>query len=133
MLRAPRRFRTPLLQAVWSTGMMAIFGVLYRVIGGAFDPEMRSWALVAAAPLVGLLVYLQRAGRDSAVAVLLLALGIGGLLFWTFVLATGALPITGQGDLVYIAIILAFPIGCIWVGWRQWRKAQVPPRPNVSE
>ncbi|MDP1860089.1 MAG: hypothetical protein Q8K82_15545 [Gemmatimonadaceae bacterium] len=133
MLHPPRRFNTPLLQAVWSTGVMAFVGLLYRFIGGAFDPEMRSWAVVAAAPLVGLLVYLQRTRRDSMVAALLLALGLGGLLFWTVVLATGAVPITGQGDFFFIALIFAFPLGCTWLGWRQWRKVRSATPPQVPQ
>ncbi|MBW7933804.1 MAG: hypothetical protein H3C62_09385 [Gemmatimonadaceae bacterium] len=104
--------------------MMALFGLAYRFIMGALDPEMRSWALVEVAPLIGLFVYLQLTRRLEMVAVLLMSLGLGALVFWTFILATGAMPITSRADYFYIAVIFAFPAVCVWFGWQQWRKAK---------
>jgi hypothetical protein len=103
---------------------MILVGLAYRIISGAFDPEGRSWAVVMAAPLAGLFIYLHLSRRESLLAALLIGVGLGALVFWSLILAWGGLPITGGADYLVIAFILSFPVACVWLGWRQWRAAK---------
>jgi len=124
MLRRPApRFQSPLHQALWSTAIMAAFGLAVRFIWGAFDPEMRKWTFVAIAPFLGVATYLQSTGRVRLLAAGLMGLGLGGLLFWTLVLLSGQIPITGPADYVFIAFIFAFPVTAVGLGWRQLRRS----------
>ena len=128
MLRLAPRFQSPVHQALWSTGLMVIFGLAVRFVWGAIDPDMRKWTFVTLAPLLGVFTYLQATGRLRLIAVGLVGLGLGGLLFWTLILAWGGMPITGQADYVYIAIIFAFPLACVGLGWWQLRKLEAAAR-----
>lgn len=123
MLRPAPRFQSPLHQALWSTALMAAFGLAVRFIWGAFDPEMRKWTFVAIAPLMGVATYLQSTGRIRLLAAGLMGLGLGGLLFWTLVLLSSQIPITGPADYVLIAIVFAFPAAAVGLGWWQLRQS----------
>lgn len=111
---------------------MAIFGILYRFIGGAIDPESRSWSLVIVAPFGGLLAYLQLTARHAMLAVLFFALGVGATIFWTIVVASGDFPLAGPGDVLAMMVIFAFPLGCCVIGWLQWRKSRKATPPRVQ-
>lgn len=127
MPRLTPRFRSPLRQALWSTALMAAFGLAVRFIWGAHDPEMRQWTFVAIAPLVGVTAYLQATGRLRLLARGLVGLGVAALLFWTLVLASGRIPITGRSDYVYIAIVFAFPVAAIGYGsWQLLKRVDTP-------
>jgi len=106
---------TPLRRALASTASMALFAVVVRYVWGAIDPEMRTWSLLGAAPVLGLLTYLDASGRKAAAATLFVTLGAGGLLFWTAALVSGVLPAT-RADVPWILIIYAFPIACLGIG-----------------
>jgi len=106
---------SPLRQALISTTIFTIFAVATRLIWGAVDPEMRSWSLVAVAPWAGLYTYLQASGRLMTIANMLVALGIGGFLFWSAILISGRWPTTRE-DLPYIVAILAFPAVALGLG-----------------
>lgn len=131
MLRPTLRSRSPVHQALRSTGFVVIFGLAVRFIWGAFDPEMRTWTFVGLAPVAGVLAYLQATGRLRAIATALVGLGLGGLLFWTLILVWGGTPITGRADYAYIALVFAFPAASLGLGIQQLRKlstaSQVPP------
>ena len=123
MLRLAPRFQSPLHQALWSTVLMAAFGLAVRFVWGAYDPEMRKWTFVAIAPLMGVTTYLQSTGRVRLLAAGLMALGLGGLLFWTLVLTSGRFPITGRADYVYVTLVFAFPAAALGLGLWQLRKS----------
>jgi hypothetical protein len=112
---------SPLRQALIATGKIAVLGVIIRYVWGAYDPEMRTWAFAAAAPVAGLHTYLQASGRLGALATMLIAMGIGGLLLWTAVLLFGWIPTT-RGDIPYVIGVFAFPAGALALGLYQRRQ-----------
>ncbi len=103
-------FRTPLGVAIRMTLYFAAFGVVVRYVWGAFDPEMHSWALVKASPLVGGFVYLQASGRTRALAWTCVAGGLAALAFWAVAIGTGGLAVTSGIDWTFVAIIVAIPV-----------------------
>jgi hypothetical protein len=116
-----RFLTTPLRRAVASSVSVALFAVVVRYTWGAFDPEMRSWSLLGAAPLLGVFTYLEASGREAALATLFITLGAGGLLFWTAVLVSGVFP-AARADLPWLLIIYAFPFACLGLGIHKHRK-----------
>lgn len=60
----------------------------------------------------------------SLVAVLLFVVGIGGLVVWSVALAGGRYPIAGPLDALNPAVIFAFRLGSVWLGWRQSRPSK---------
>lgn len=115
-----RHLTTPMRQAVASTVVFVVFAVVLRYTWGAFDPEMRSWSLLGAAPVLGVLTYLQASKRESTVATFFIALGGGGLAFWTAVLLSGTFPVT-RADVSWVLIIFAFPLACLGLGIQKRR------------
>lgn len=77
---------------------------------------MSKWTFVAAAPVIGLFTYLLATGRLRLIAVALIGIGLGGLLFWTLILVSGTIPITGRADYVYITLIFAIPAASLGLG-----------------
>lgn len=127
MFRLAPRSQSPMHQALRSTALMAAFGLALDFIWAAYDPEVKKWDLVATAPVIGLLVYLQATGRLRLIAVGLIGLGLGGLLFWTLILLSGSIPITGRADYAYITLIFAFPALLLGLGVWQLRKLRKLP------
>jgi uncharacterized membrane protein len=119
--------RTPIAQAVRSTVIMTVFGFAVRYIGGALDPDFRTWSYVFLAPIMGGLSYLFASGRASIVAAVLFGLGVGGLVFWSALLWTDRFPITGRMDWVFIAFILSIPVLCLGMAIRIWRRVRIAP------
>jgi len=101
---------------------MVVFGLAVRFVWGAYDPEMRTWTFVALAPMMAVITYSQATRRHRLIAVGLIGLGLGGLLFWAVVLMSGAMPVTTRADYAYITFIVLLPVGCIALGWRMLRK-----------
>ncbi len=132
MVKTSFRLSTPMVQALWSTVAMAIFGILYRFIGGAIDPESRTWSLVLVAPFAGLVQYLQMTARHAMLAVIFFSLGVGATIFWTALVARGEFPLAGPGDIASMIVIFAFPLGCCGIGWLQWRKSRIATPPHVQ-
>lgn len=112
---------SPLRQALRATMAFALAAVVIRLMWGAFDPEVRSYSLVALAPLGGLLAYLYESGRRSAIATLLIGIGIGGLIFWTWMLRSNRWPTTPE-DLPYVIVVFAFPAAALGMGLYQRRQ-----------
>ena len=121
---------SPLRQALVSTGIFAVIAVVIRLAWGAVDPEMRSWSLLAAAPIVGLQTYLNASGRVTAMANMLVVLGISGLLLFTAVLLFDWWSTT-RADVPYVIAVLAFPALSLGLGLYQRRQlrrtSQSPP------
>lgn len=118
-----RHLSTPLRRALASTAFFAIGAAVLSLTWGAVDPDTHWWSLVAVAPVIGMLTYLQASGREGALAAFFLALGGGGLLFWIAVLVSGTWPVT-RADLPWIALILTFPLVCLGIGIQKWRRVQ---------
>jgi len=116
-----RFLTTPLRRAIASTVSVALFAVVVRYTWGAVDPEMRTWSFLGAAPVLGLLTYLEASGREAPLATLFLTLGAGGLIFWTAVLALRVFPAT-RADLPWLVIIYAFPLACLGIGIQKRRR-----------
>lgn len=111
-------------QALEATIGTAAFGFAVRAVGGAFDPELfGTWAVVLAAPAVGVMSFLRSTRRDAMLSTLMLWGGVGALLFWTLMVASGRLAIASRAEALYAFMILAFPIGCIVVALRDRRRA----------
>ena len=115
-------FSPPLRKALWSTLRVALFGIAWRFIGAAIDPELRTWAVVAIAPLAGLVTYRRETGRDPIPPVAMVSLGGGGLLFWIVAIASGRLPITSRVDWLYVAFIVAIPAFLLIMGTWSYRR-----------
>jgi len=107
---------------VASAAIFAAFGVAVRYVWAAFDPEMHSWSIVAAAPLMGLVTYLQAVGKPRQLGRFFVGFGFLGILFWTVAIAIGTLPIEARGDWFWVAFIYAFPTACIVLGLRDLKK-----------
>lgn len=131
MLPLAPRFQSPVHQALWSAGLIVVFALVVWLIWGVVDPEMRSWSLLGLAPVMGLFTYLQATGRHRLIAISLMGIGLGGLLFWAIVLISGAKPITGRADYAYIAFILLVPVGCFALGWMMLRRLR-PRSPSAT-
>lgn len=117
----PHRPVSPLQQALRATLTFVLVAVVLRLIWGAIDPEMRDWSIVAVAPLSGLYTYLYASGRHRTIAVLLVALGVGGLLLFSGILLSDWWPTT-RGDVPYVIVVFAFPVFAIGLGLQQLRQ-----------
>lgn len=115
-----RYLTTPLRRAVASTVFVAMFAVVLRYTWGAFDPEMRSWSLLGAAPVLGIFTYLQASGREATLATFFIIVGGGGLAFWTALLLSGIFPVA-RADVPWVLIIFAFPLACLVLGIQKRR------------
>lgn len=122
--------KSPVGRALASAAIFAAFGVAVRFVWGAFDPEMRSWSMVAAAPLMGLVTYLQAVGKPRQLGRFFVGFGILGILFWTVAIAIGTLPVEARIDWFWVAIIYAFPTACIVLGFRELRKSTANTAPT---
>lgn len=118
---------SPLQQALQSTLTFAVVALVIRLVWGAVDPEMRNWSLLAVAPLSGLHTFLYASGRLRAIATLLIAFGIGGLVLWTTVLVGNWWPTTRQ-DVPYVVLVFAFPVVALGLGLAQLRKLRQEPQ-----
>jgi hypothetical protein len=108
---------------------MVVVGLAVRFLWGAQDPAMRTWGLVAAAPLMGAFAYFQAAARPRHVALGMMTLGLGAMVFWIVMLVIGGMPATGPIDFLFIAFILALPVAAIILGWLQLRRT---PRQSLD-
>ena len=126
MFRLTPRFQSPVHQALWSAGLMVLFGLAVRLIWGAYDPEMRTWTFVALAPFMAVFTYLQATRRHRLIAVGLMVLSLGALLLYASVLVSGAMPITSRADFAYITLIVLIPVGGVALGWTMLRKLRAP-------
>jgi hypothetical protein len=117
-----RPLQSPLRRALQVTVGMVVVGLAVRYFWGASAPEMRTWKLVAAAPLMGAFAYFQAVAHPRHVAIGMITLGLGATAFWIVTLFLGGLAITGPVDIVVIAFILALPAGAFTLGWGQLRK-----------
>ena len=122
MFRVAPRCQSPVHQALWSTGLMVVLGLVVRFVWGAFDPEMRTWTFVALAPFMGAFMYLQATRRHRLIGVGLIVLSLGALLLYASVLMSGAKPITSRADYAYITLILLIPVGGVALGWSMLRR-----------
>jgi len=111
---------SPLRQAVVATVVFAVLGVAMRYIGGAIDPDMRSWGMVALSPVSGLYTYRNASGRHRAIANLFVALGVFGLVFWVAMVLSGRLPATRE-DIPSLLVVFAFPVAALVLGLRRSR------------
>lgn len=112
----------PLRKALWSTFGVALFGLAWRFIGAAIDPELGTWGLVAVAPIAGYFRYRRETGGVALSPVAMMWLGGGGVLFWIVVIASGGLQVTSRVDWLYVAFIVALPIFLLGMGIRYYRR-----------
>jgi hypothetical protein len=122
MLKSYRTAQSPLRRAVQATAVMTAFGLFTRFVLGAADPAMRTWTLVAVAPLLGAFVFFQAAGQPRHVAIGMITLGLGATAFWTVILILGGIRVTGPIDYGFVAFILALPLAITVLGLLQLRK-----------
>lgn len=120
------RVSIPIRRALTATAAFAGVGLAYRFIGGAIDPDLKSWALVVISPLFGLSAYIQATGRDAYPPWLMIGLGIGALLVYGVEWTTGGIPVT-LGEWAAWAFIISIPIALLALGIRKLRRSRLKP------
>ena len=100
---------TPIQQGLLGTAWFASVGLLFRFGYGALDPEFKSWALVAIAPLFGLSRYVQATGRNPLPPELMIAVGYVALLVYVRGFMRDGLP-GPPGEWLLWGLIVALPL-----------------------
>jgi hypothetical protein len=102
----------PIQQGVVATLWFAFVGVLFRFGYSALDPESRSWAIVAIAPLFGLAGYVRATGRNPLPPELMIALGYVAILVYVRGFLRDGLP-GPLGDWILWGLIVTLPVTLI--------------------
>lgn len=115
-------FSPPLRKGLRITLILVLVGVAWRFIGAAIDPELKSWALVAVAPIAGYFRYRRETGGVALPPAAMMWLGGGMVLFWIVSIASGGLQITSRVDWLYAAFIVAIPAFLLIMGIWSYRR-----------
>lgn len=97
-----------LVGTLWFGGVMTLFRLGY----GSLDPEFRTWAPVALAPLFGLSRYVAATGRNPFPPELMIAIGYIALLVYAKGFVKDGLP-GPLADWILWGIIVALPVALI--------------------
>jgi hypothetical protein len=117
---------SPIQQGFVATLWFAAVGLLFRFGYGAIDPEGRTWAVVAIAPLFGLARYVHATGRNPFPPELMIAIGYIGALVYARGFVRDGLP-GPLGEWVLWGLIVALPLGLMGWGIIKIRQRGAPP------
>jgi hypothetical protein len=126
-LKALSPIQQGLVATLWFGGVMALFRIGY----GAFDPEFRTWAPVAIAPLFGLSRYVSATGRNPFPPELMIAIGYVALLVYAKVFVKDGLP-GPLGEWILWGLIVALPVAVIVWGVVKIRRRGTLPASNAG-
>jgi len=118
---------SPIQQGVVTTLSFAAVGLLFRFGYGAIDPETRSWAVVAIAPLFGLARYVHATDRNPFPPELMIAIGYIGVLVYARGFVRDGLPGPLSEWLLW-GLIVALPLGLMVWGIITVRHRDAPPQ-----
>jgi len=118
---------SPIRQGLVATLWFAAVGLAFRFGYGAIDPEARTWAVVAIAPLFGLARYVHATGRNPFPPELMIAIGYVGVLVYARGFVRDGLP-GPFGEWVLWGLIIALPVGLLVWGILKIRHRGAPPQ-----